>query len=229
MMGEIPGSMSSMSNSSSGMTMKMVFTVDFRDTSVLFDGLKASTKPQAFGIFCLIFFVAITLRGLIFAYTYLELISWRGIPDNARLSYNRSVDFGFDDEIQQPFANPKSAIDRYPVNGKELDSTPFISTKRNRLVFLQMFYTTWKDTEKDFVRLILSFLIAMLSYALMLVVMSYVVCYFFAVILGIAVGDVWFKRLERINMCNALIVRSKDMTAPTSQALSYPANMDCKI
>lgn len=223
MMGEIPGSMSSMSmsNSSGGMDMQMTFTNNFRDTSVLFEGLKASTKPQAFGIFCLFFFVAIILRGLIFVYVYIEQVIWRNPPENTPLSYKRTVDFGFVDEIQESF-DKESTSNTITTNSGELNSTSiFISPKRKRSILLQMFYTNWKDFEKDIVRLILSFIIAILSYALMLVIMTYVTCYFFAVVLGIAVGEIWFKRLERILMCNELIISNTEETlVPTSQALS---------
>lgn len=224
MMGEIPGSMSSMSmsNSSGGMDMQMTFTNNFRDTSVLFEGLKASTKPQAFGIFCLFFFVAIILRGLIFVYVYIEQVIWHNTPANPPLSYKRTLDFGFDDEIQEPFDKQESTSNTITTNSGELNSTSlFLSPKRKPSILLQMFYTSWKDFEKDIVRLILSFLIAILSYALMLVIMTYVTCYFFAVVLGIAVGEIWFKRLERILMCNELIIsNTEDILAPTSQALS---------
>lgn len=223
MMGEIPGSMSSMSmsNSSGGMDMQMTFTNNFRDTSVLFEGLKASTKPQAFGIFCLFFFVAIILRGLIFVYVYIEQVIWRNPPENTPLSYKRTVDFGFVDEIQESF-DKESTSNTITTNSGELNSTSiFISPKRKRSILLQMFYTNWKDFEKDIVRLILSFIIAILSYALMLVIMTYVTCYFFAVVLGIAVGEIWFKRLERVLMCNELIISNTEETlVPTSQALS---------
>lgn len=222
MMGEIPGSMSSMSNTSSGMVMQMTFTNNFRDTSVLFEGLKASTKPQAFGIFCLFFFVAIILRGLIFVYVYIEQVIWRNPPENTPLSYKRTVDFGFDDEIQEPFDKQESTSNTMTTNSRELNSTSlFLSPKRKRSILLQMLYTNWKDFEKDIVRLILSFIIAILSYTLMLVIMTYVTCYFFAVVLGIAVGEIWFKRLERILMCNELIIsNTEEILVPTSQALS---------
>lgn len=223
-MGEIPGSMSSMSmsNSSDGMDMQMTFTNNFRETSVLFEGLKASTKPQAFGIFCLFFFVAIILRGLIFVYVYIEQVIWRNPPENIPLSYKRTVDFGFDDEIQEPFDKQESTSKTITTNSGDLNSTSlFLSPKRKRSILLQMFYTNWKDFEKDIVRLILSFIIAILSYALMLVIMTYVTCYFFAVVLGIAVGEIWFKRLERVLMCNELIIsNTEEMLVPTSQALS---------
>lgn len=223
MMGEVPGSMSSMSmsNSSGGMDMQMTFTNNFRDTSVLFEGLKASTKPQAFGIFCLFFFVAIILRGLIFVYVYIEQVIWRNPLGNTPLSYKRTVDFGFVDEIQESF-DKESTSNTITTNSGELYSTSlFISPKRKRSILLQMFYTNWKDFEKDIVRLILSFIIAILSYALMLVIMTYVTCYFFAVVLGIAVGEIWFKRLERVLMCNELIISNTEETlVPTSQALS---------
>ncbi|CUM49382.1 uncharacterized protein AC631_05579 [Debaryomyces fabryi] len=222
MMGEIPGSMSSMSNTSSGMVMQMTFTNNFRDTSVLFEGLKASTKPQAFGIFCLFFFVAFILRGLIFVYVYIEQVVWRRGQESLSLSYKRTVDFGFDDEIQEPFEKQGSESNTYSTNSEELNLTPaLLSQKKRRSFLLQMFYTNWKDFEKDIVRLILSFLIAILSYSLMLVIMSYITCYFFAVVLGIAVGEVWFKRLERISICNEQIVNnSEEILIPTPQALS---------
>lgn len=224
MMGEIPGSMSSMSmsNSSGSMNMQMTFTNNFRDTSVLFEGLKASTKPQAFGIFCLFFFVAIILRWLIFVYVYIEQVIWRNPPENTPLSYKRTVDFGFDDEIQEPFDKQESTSNTMTTNSRELNSTSlFLSPKRKRSILLQMLYTNWKDFEKDIVRLILSFIIAILSYTLMLVIMTYVTCYFFAVVLGIAVGEIWFKRLERILMCNELIIsNTEEILVPTSQALS---------
>ncbi|CUM51880.1 unnamed protein product [Debaryomyces tyrocola] len=224
MMGEIPGSMSSMSmsNSSGGMDMQMTFTNNFRDTSVLFEGLKASTKTQAFGIFCLFFFVAIILRGLIFVYVYIEQVIWRNPPENTSLSYKRTVDFGFADDIQESFDKQEPTSNTITNNSGELHSTSLlISPQRKRSILLQMLYTNWKDFEKDIVRLILSFIIAILSYALMLVIMSYVTCYFFAVVLGISVGEVWFKRLERILMCNELIISNTEETlVPTSQALS---------
>lgn len=223
MMGEIPGSMSTMSNTSSGMTMKMTFTNNFQDTSVLFEGLKASTKPQAFGVFCLFFFVAIILRGLIFMYVYIEQVIWRKGLENPSLSYKRTVDFGFDDEIQESFEKQGPTSNTYATNNsEELNLTQSFSSLNNkRSIFLQMFYTNWKDFEKDIVRLVLSLLIAILSYALMLVIMSYITCYFFAVVLGIAVGEVWFKRLERILIGDGQIVNNaEEILTPTPQALS---------
>lgn len=56
----------------------------------------------------------------------------------------------------------------------------------------------------DVIRLVLSFLSAVFGYALMLVAMTYILLYFFAICLGLAFSDLFFFRLSRaLDMTNS--------------------------
>ncbi|CUM63821.1 uncharacterized protein PRCAT00001405001 [Priceomyces carsonii] len=220
MMGDMPSSEENATDRTN--SMRLTFTNDFENVPVLFNGFFARTKSQAFGIFCLIFFTAFLFRTFIFIYIYVEEGAWKIATKLQNPKPKETVQFGFDDEkdpevLCPNFAGPiyyKRSDDALSLSSSSPNS--HILNNKQKVLWLLLFYTSWKEFERDFLRIILSFIIATLAYSLMLVVMTYVTCYFFATVLGLTCGEVWLKRLGRLLYSNG------HMTANSEELLSEP-------
>ncbi|ODQ79814.1 hypothetical protein BABINDRAFT_161504 [Babjeviella inositovora NRRL Y-12698] len=161
--------------------MNMKFSTNWNNYEVLFTNLKATSGGAAFGIFVFLFAVAFTLRGIIFFSSYLEQNIWRSSSAVvvAETQTVPSVDCGCDDDEEKISSSPPPTIQKPSL-------------------LRQFFFTTFTEFKRDVIRLVIAFVAIMLSYALMLAVMTYVVLYFFAVVLGLAFGELWWGRIGRI-------------------------------
>lgn len=69
---------------------------------------------------------------------------------------------------------------------------------KDRSVLAKFFDISATSVYRDLIRLVLTFVSVMLSYALMLAAMSFVLVYFFAIILGYSFGEIFFLRLSKV-------------------------------
>lgn len=160
--------MSSMSSTS----MNMYLTGVYKNYPVLFKTLTATNGGQAFGIFLLIFVVSFLSKGFEFLKIYLEQKVWKN-PNYAVTQVTNIVEeCGCDDGKLSEFQNDVESLTR----------------SRNQLPLASVLV-------RDFIRLALCFIPELLSYAMMLVAMSFSLLYFFAVVIGMAFGRFFFERL----------------------------------
>lgn len=159
---------------SSGMAgMNMYLTTKYNMYPVLFSTLSASNGGQAFGIFVLIVVVCFVSKGLEFLKNYLEVRVW----NNPNYKQETTI-------IEQ------CECDEKDVDGNSLENQPVTSPVRNSKLPLA------RALFRDFIRLLLCFLPELLSWAMMLVAMSFVLLYFFAVVFGMAFGRFFFESLS---------------------------------
>lgn len=143
---------------------------------VLFSTLSASNGGQAFGIFVLIFVVCFVSKGLEFLKNYLEVRVWN---------------------------NPNYQAETTIIEQCECDEKDLEASVEQRQVATGDKLPLVKTLFRDFVRLLLCFLPELLSWAMMLVAMSFVLVYFFAVVTGMAFGRFFFENLSnRYNIRN---------------------------
>lgn len=160
--------MSSMSSTS----MNMYLTSVYKNYPVLFKTLTATNGGQAFGIFLLIFVVSFLSKGFEFLKIYLEQKVWKN-PNYAVTQITNIVEeCGCDDDKMSESQNDVESLTR----------------SKNQLPLASVLI-------RDFIRLVLCFIPEMLSYAMMLVAMSFSLLYFFAVVTGMTFGRFFFERL----------------------------------
>ncbi|ODV97375.1 hypothetical protein PACTADRAFT_27149, partial [Pachysolen tannophilus NRRL Y-2460] len=192
----------SSSDSSMDMDMDMYFTSNYLNYPVIFKTMVATNGGKAFGIFLALFVSAFFFRGLAFLSSYLEQQVFHNlnnavfveIEDNcacevAEDDKDSGISSNEDDkQNEEGIANSQSLNKKLPTkDGKILKNKP--SKLR------QFFLPGRQELLKDIVRLLLAFVSAMFGYALMIAAMSFMLLYFFAVVLGIAFGEVFFNRL----------------------------------
>lgn len=170
-------SMASSTTSSSDMdmsstSMNMYLTSVYKDYPVLFKTLSAKNGGQAFGIFLLIFVVSFLSKGFEFLKIYLEQKVWKN-PNYAVIQVTNIVEECACDD------------DKTSETQKDVES---LTRSRNQLPLASVLV-------RDFIRLILCFIPELLSYAMMLVAMSFSLVYFFAVVTGMSIGRFFFERL----------------------------------
>lgn len=158
--------------------MNTYLTEGFVGYPVVFSGLHAANGGQAFGIFVLLFFVAFFFRGTGFLCAYIEQIVF--VP--SRLTVDD--DTASDEKIGSTCSE------------EEAQTTTEIVKERSTLA--KFFQYSPHSLYRDFIRLLIVFVSAMLGYGLMLAAMSFVLLYFFAVVLGIAFGEIFFLRLSNV-------------------------------
>jgi copper transporter 1 len=154
-------------------SMHMYFTTQFKDYPVLFKGLTAHTKAQAFGIFVLLFFVAFVARSFDFIRNYMEFKVWHNptyfnVPENNFHAAKQNMSDSKDSEVSEHSLEPVNS------SGLSLSASLF----------------------RDAIRLALSIIPEILFFALMLAVMTYTLTYFFAVVLGSGIGRFAFDKLS---------------------------------
>jgi copper transporter 1 len=154
-------------------------TTNYAGYSVVFDTLKAANGGAAFGIFCVLFFTAFIFRGLAFLGAYIEQRVF--VPSSLRDDDETS----HEEDIEEKCCGP--------ADSSHENTTDLI---KERSTLAKFFHFTPQSLYRDFIRLILVFVSTMIGYALMLAVMSFILLYFFAVILGIAFGEIFFLRLS---------------------------------
>lgn len=149
--------------------MPMYFSTYYKNRVVLFKNFQANNNGQAFGIFLLIFFVGFLGKGLEFLKNYLEVRVW----NNPNYQRQTTVvdECACDDDLDKTRAS------------LEVSQVPRNHSIVNVVV-------------RDIIRISLCFLSEMIGYALMLIAMSFSLVYFFAAVLGNAVGRYFFERLS---------------------------------
>lgn len=174
MMAMATGSTSGMNMSSSSHGMNSYLTRKYLSYPVLFEKLSAGDKGEAFGIFLLIVVAAFVYKFLLFASWYLELKWFK------RFNKEESEE---DDETVV-----------YKIEDLELQRQ-FLPDSFGKFMF-NVFAPDWVDFGHDFVRLLLTFCSTMIIYMLMLVAMTFVLTYVFAVILGLSLAEIFFNRIK---------------------------------
>ncbi|CCH45103.1 Copper transport protein CTR1 [Wickerhamomyces ciferrii] len=184
--------MDSMDGMDMDMSMNTFLTTKYSGYPVIFQTLKASNGASAFGIFCILFFTAFATRGLTFLGAYLQQKVFTP-PKKFDLSENH---------------NHTTTINKSDINESsntvDTESNESHTQKhlKNRSVLAQFLDITPTSIYRDFIRLLLAFLSAMFGYALMLAAMTFIIPYFFAIILGLSFGEVFFFRLASIMEIN---------------------------
>lgn len=161
------GSHDSKASGPSHHMMNSYFSTHYKGYPVVIRSLYADNGAQVFGIFLLIILLAFVYKAVLF-------ISWC-----LEVKWFKAVD-------QSTEKNPKNQDDE--------NAQQKINAKIPNL--LEIFTPTIKDSRNDFIRLILSFISTALIYVMMLISMTYVVVYFFAVVLGLSMAEVFFNRIK---------------------------------
>ncbi|GMM34374.1 high-affinity Cu transporter [Saccharomycopsis crataegensis] len=204
-------------------SMNTYFTDSYLDYPILFKTLKAKDEGAAFGIFCILFFAAFALRGLNFLIIYLEQKVWKTsstdinitIEEEENCACDAEEDIGSDEKhsrdesekhgdqpvVSTTAPNGHVTLNATTTNNKATVKNAHITNnvnrrQSNRSPLAQLFAPSWGEIYKDIIRLVLHFLSAMFSFALMLATMSFILVYFFAICLGVAFGEVFFNRLR---------------------------------
>ncbi|OBA21023.1 Ctr copper transporter [Metschnikowia bicuspidata var. bicuspidata NRRL YB-4993] len=165
--------------------MNMWLTTSYEDYPVLFKNLTASNGGQAFGIFLLCFVASFVTKGFDFVRNYLEAKVWK----NPNYQYPQLVKIIEQCECDE---NEKTSDAEEGHTSAGIQKVSFLTS----LV-------------KDFIRLLLAFLAEMFAYAMMLVAMTFSVVYFFAIVLGMAFGRIFFEKLsERMNITGSSSLKS---------------------
>lgn len=179
------------------MSMNSYLTTHYDGYPVVFKTLKASSGGAAFGIFCVLFFTAFAFRGLTFLSAYVEQKVFRDIKP-FDLSENDSSATAQKTDMHE--SNRSTDVESDTNNRKK-------HCAKERSVIAKFFAVTPTSLYRDFIRLIIAFVAAMFGYAIMLAAMSFVILYFFAIVLGLAFGEVFFFRLSlvmEINQSNSI-------------------------
>ncbi|VEU19434.1 DEKNAAC100506 [Brettanomyces naardenensis] len=185
----------SSANDMGGMDMSSMneyLTTKYNGYPVLFKTLKASSGGVAFGIFVLIFFTCFAFRGFSFLGAYLEQRVFH--------NYSNSVIVEKDDCACDPASDSDQ---KYP--GASDSTLPEHVHKSFGTILRELLFPGMNELGKDIIRLLLAFVVAMLGYALMLVAMSFVLLYFFAICAGLAFSEVFFNRLGIVLEINRAI------------------------
>lgn len=161
--------------------MHMYFTTNFKDYPVVFKGLAASNSGEAFGIFVLLFFVAIFARLLVFGRVYLEEVVWN--TD----SHSKIQGDGTGVVVAPALSSAQSCDGCGPKFSSEQESTHAVAQNKSISTVSSLF--------REFIKLILFVIPDIFSYGLMLAVMTYTLTYFFAVAVGSGVGNYLTNRL----------------------------------
>ncbi|AMD21940.1 HFR085Wp [Eremothecium sinecaudum] len=174
--------MDSMAANSNHM-MNTVFSTSYRGYPVLFSNLHASTRGEGFGIFLLIILLCLTYKAVIFLSWCLEVKWFKTIGAD---SQRRIVD---DDQYKS-----SSSLNSTNKFTDDLEGARILPTLPT--LMFDIFAPSWPELMQDLTRLVLTFISTMLIYATMLVAMTYVVLYFFAVVLGLALAESFFNRIK---------------------------------
>lgn len=170
------------------MAMNSYLTHHFNNYPVVFQHLRAHNKRQAFGIFVLIVAVAFVYKFLLFTSWCLE-VRWfkKWNSKSAIISPVRLESKG--DDTSSTASTAREGADY--IHDLEFQSQ-FLPKLPNLL--LDFMSPTTYDLLQDFVRLLLAFASTMFIYILMLVTMSFILTYFFAVVLGLSLAEIFFNR-----------------------------------
>ncbi|KAH3664052.1 hypothetical protein OGAPHI_004766 [Ogataea philodendri] len=173
--------MSSSTDSSMDMEgMNSYLVTSYNKYPVVFHTLRASSGGEAFGIFCVLFFSAVFLRGLFFLSAYLEQKVFHNLTNAVLIQ-----------ELDNCACGPEKD-EEGTGNGGSVSVRSLGLAK----IFKFTFFPGFGELKRDIIRLLIAFTATMFGYALMLAAMSFILLYFFAICLGIAFGEVFFNRLS---------------------------------
>ena len=184
------GSMATDSSASSdmgSMAMNSFLTPKYNNYPVLFDHLRANTKGEAFGIFVLIIAAAFAYKFLLFTSWCLEVKwfkQWNPSAAKRAGSLSSTGPSTDDDDASQLTAQNYT---------RDLEFQSQYLPKVPNLV-KHVMSPSWHELLHDGVRLLLTFCSSMFIYMLMLVAMTFVLTYVFAVILGVSLAEIFFNR-----------------------------------
>ncbi|AET37495.1 high-affinity Cu transporter CTR1 Ecym_1253 [Eremothecium cymbalariae DBVPG len=192
------------------MMMNSYLTTSYKHYPVLFKNLTAGNGGEALGIFLLIVATAFAYKSLLFASWCLE-VKWFKTVDSTPASaapirggsglknvHNGDATVGGDKESQYNRIIP-------PLH---------------HLVF-DIFSPTWRDLGQDLIRLLLTAASTLLVYMLMLIAMTYVAAYIFAVVVGLALAEVFFNRVKII------LLRRWDLKREIERRKNCPGGLSC--
>ncbi|CAB4252094.1 high-affinity Cu transporter CTR1 [Maudiozyma barnettii] len=211
------------STSSSGMSMEMgmnsYLTRKYKDYPVLFEKLYAKDKKGAFGIFVLILAACFVYKFILFVSWCLE-VHWfkkwnRSKKFNKNNSNSNKTIEDYDDDDDE--YDDERTETEYTEAGGQMVALP----KLPNLMF-EIFAPSWKDMFHDIVRILLIFTSTMLIYMLMLVVMTFILTYVFAVIVGLTLSEVFFNR------CKISTLRRWNIQREIKKAMNCPGAANCK-
>lgn len=195
-MGSMDHNMGSM-----GMSMHVYLTTNYKDYPVLFRGLHASNGGEAFGIFLLLFFVGVLVRGIEFLRTYLEQVVWKN-PTYVSCHPSGTIR-GADPNILCLDTNQKDegnccGGNKDVVYDMTTDKGESTDTFTHKMDLDQQQHTKLPLASiviRSVIRLALCILPELLILALMLAAMSFAIVYFFAVALGLGIGKFMFDMI----------------------------------
>ena len=220
---DMSSSSSNSSSSSSTMDMEMgmnsYLTRKYKNYPVLFEKLYAKDKKGAFGIFVLILAACFVYKFILFVSWCLE-VHWfkkwnrtkKFTHNNSNNSNNKTIE-DYDDSDD----DDERTETEYTETGGQLVALP----KMPNLMY-DIFAPSWKDMCHDIVRILLIFTSTMLIYMLMLVVMTFVLTYTFAVITGLTLSEVFFNR------CKISTLRRWNIQREIKKAMNCPGAANCK-
>ncbi|KAA8900323.1 Ctr copper transporter family-domain-containing protein [Sphaerosporella brunnea] len=163
----------------SGCGMAMTFQTSYEGVPVLIDGAVARNPGEFAGAMFAIFFLAVLFRGLLYLRSLLEKTRWspRAMKGKAAAAAAAAAT---DDVSEMEMAS---------VEGEAAPLKETARTKRRRRSGVQ----PW-NWEREGGRFALTVVTAALGYLVMLITMTYVVGYFFAVVAGLAVAELLLAR-----------------------------------
>lgn len=218
-------SSSSSSSNSSSMNMEMgmnsYLTRKYKNYPVLFEKLYAKDKKGAFGIFVLILAACFVYKFILFVSWCLEVHWFKKWNRTKKFTHNNDNSNNNNGKTIEDYDDSDDDDERteteYTETGGQLVALP----KMPNLMY-DIFAPSWKDMCHDIVRILLIFTSTMLIYMLMLVVMTFVLTYTFAVITGLTLSEVFFNR------CKISTLRRWNIQREIKKAMNCPGAANCK-
>ncbi|CCD22620.1 high-affinity Cu transporter CTR1 NDAI_0A04640 [Naumovozyma dairenensis CBS 421] len=203
------GSMNSEMNMNMDMEMNSYLTSKYKNYPVLFQKLYADTRGKAFGIFLLVVVASFVYKALLFVSWCLE-VHWfkKWDASGKHTSIKNATENTRDEERDTEY---------FVENGLEMKPLPKLPN-----LLTDFMVTSYTDLLHDFIRAILIFCSTMIIYMLMLVAMSFILTYVFAVILGLTLAEVFFNRLK---IC---MLKRWDIQREIELAQNCPGAGNCK-
>ncbi|CCF55973.1 hypothetical protein KAFR_0A05380 [Kazachstania africana CBS 2517] len=191
------------------MSMNYYLTKKFVGYPVLFEKLYANNKRQAFGIFVLIITTTFVYKLILFTSWCLEVHWFK--------KWNKSTNYTSIKVSESNSEDNKTLIDEYVdpyINNSK------ITPKLPNLV-VDIFKPSLVEFSHDFIRIVFVFCSTMLIYMLMLVCMTFVLTYVFAVITGLALCEVFFNR------CKMHMLKRWDIIREIEKCRNCPGGESC--
>lgn len=199
-------SSTAMDMSTSSSQMSMYLTTKYLNVPVVFKSLYATNKATCFAIFVILFFTSFAFRGVSFLSSYIEQKIFREGPINHIVT-----------EIEKDFERKEGKLDESSLASTIEDleikrlrrhHSNQLSDAKHRSPLAQFLNFTPQSVYQEFIRLLLTFVQVLIGYSLMLAVMTCIIPYLFAVVLGISFGHIFF---DRLSYCLGMVPSSIDV------------------